>query len=263
MEPIVTLRRAFIAASVVVASVAHADGVGWFTNDQVNTGRWAYEQRCAVCHGQNLEGGGAPALRGAQFNAQWNGKTLQQFYSYVHTQMPLGAAGSLKGQDYVNVVAYILSRSGIPAGTQKLTMRSPMGRVMVLSDAQTAAAPSSAAPATPVVMGALVGTVKTPTTSTPTQAELDAADAATGNWLMYNKGYRGERYSTLSRIDATNAGGMRAVCMFQLGELGTFSTGPVVYDGILYATTHLGTYAIDATTCAKRWEYQHVAVGPR
>jgi PQQ-dependent dehydrogenase (methanol/ethanol family) len=50
--------------------------------------------------------------------------------------------------------------------------------------------------------------------------------------------------------------------MFQLGELGTFSTGPVVYDGILYATTHLGTYAIDATTCKKLWSHQHVAQAP-
>jgi len=50
--------------------------------------------------------------------------------------------------------------------------------------------------------------------------------------------------------------------MFQLGELGTFSTGPVVYDGILYVTTHLGTYAIDATTCKKLWTHQHIAQGP-
>ena len=55
---------------------------------------------------------------------------------------------------------------------------------------------------------------------------------------------------------------LRPVCMFQLGELGTFSTGPVVYDGMLYATTHLGTYAIDATTCKKLWSHQHVAQGP-
>ena len=68
---------------------------------------------------------------------------------------------------------------------------------------------------------------------------------------MYNKGYRGERYSTLARINTATAAKLRAVCMFQLGELGTFSTGPVVYDGLLYATTHLGTYAIDATTCAQ------------
>ena len=50
--------------------------------------------------------------------------------------------------------------------------------------------------------------------------------------------------------------------MFQLGEIGTFSTGPVMYDGILYVTTHLGTYAIDATTCKKLWTHQHVAQGP-
>ena len=80
--------------------------------------------------------------------------------------------------------------------------------------------------------------------------------------MMYNKGYRAERYSTLDKINAGNAGKLRPVCMFQLGELGTFSTGPVVYDGILYATTHLGTYAIDATTCRKLWSHQHDAQGP-
>ena len=79
---------------------------------------------------------------------------------------------------------------------------------------------------------------------------------------MYNKGYRGERFSTLRQINTGNAGKLRPVCMYQLGELGTFSTGPVVYDGILYATTHLGTYAIDATTCRKLWTHQHVAQGP-
>ena len=79
---------------------------------------------------------------------------------------------------------------------------------------------------------------------------------------MYNKGYRGERYSTLTQINAGNAGNLKPVCMFQLGELGTFSTGPVMYEGILYVTTHLGTYAIDATTCKKLWAHQHVAQGP-
>jgi alcohol dehydrogenase (cytochrome c) len=31
---------------------------------------------------------------------------------------------------------------------------------------------------------------------------------------------------------------------------------------VRYATTHLGTYAIDATTCRKLWSHQHVAQGP-
>jgi len=247
---------------LLLAGAARGDGTGWFTADQVSAGRWAYEQRCATCHGVNLEGAGAPALVGTTFNAQWNGKTLQQFYSYVHSQMPLGAVGSLKGQDYVNVVTYILSRSGLPAGTQKLTIRSPMSRVMELSDAQTAAAPGSSDPTAPVSVGALIGSVTRPTTSRPTQAELDAADTATDTWLMYNKGYRGERYSSLARVNTSTAKNLRVACMFQLGELGTFSSGPVVYDGFLYATTHLGTYAIDATTCDKKWSHHHIAVGP-
>lgn len=79
---------------------------------------------------------------------------------------------------------------------------------------------------------------------------------------MYNKGYRGERYTGLERINTGNADKLRPLCMFQLGELGTFSTGPVVYDGILYATTHLGTYAIDAATCRKLWSHHHLAQGP-
>ncbi len=252
----------FAVALALTVGTARADGTGWFTADQVSAGRWAYEQRCATCHGADLDGSGAPALKGTAFNAQWNGKTLQQFYWYVHSQMPLGAAGTLKGQDYANVVAFILSRSGLRAGTEKLTVRSPMGRVMELTDAQSAAAPRSTAPTAPLVMGALIGTLHQPTSNRPTQAELDGADAATGSWLMYNKGYRGERYSTLTRVNTATAKNLRAVCMFQLGELGTFSTGPVVYDGMLYATTHLGTYAIDASTCERKWTHHHVAVGP-
>jgi len=203
---------------LLLAGAARGDGTGWFTADQVSAGRWAYEQRCATCHGVDLKGAGAPALVGTAFNAQWNGKTLEQFYGYVHSQMPLGAVGSLKGQDYVNVVAYILSRSGLPAGTQKLTIRSPMSRVMELSDAQTAAAPGSSDPAAPVSIGALIGSVAGPTTSRPTQAELDAADAATDNWLMFNKGYRGARYSSLARVNTSTAKNLRVACMFQLGE---------------------------------------------
>ena len=137
-----------------------------------------------------------------------------------------------------------------------------MGRVMELSDAQTAAAPVSTATTTTVVMNALIGTLRQPTSARPTQAELDGADTSIGDWLMYNKGYRGGRYSTLTRVNTATAKNLRAVCMFQLGELGTFSTGPIVYDGMLYATTHLGTYAIDATTCERRWTHHHLAVGP-
>ena len=245
-----------------IAEMAFADGTAFFSTEQVSQGRWEYSQKCAVCHGAQLEGGGAPALKGRIFNSQWNGHSLQDFYNYIHQNMPLGQGGALNSQEYADIVAYILAQNGLPAGNERLTPTSPMDRALDLVAAT--AAPSSAATAASgqVKIGELYGPLQQPSTHGPTQAELDAADTDTSSWLMYNKGYRGQRYSLLKAINTTNAAKLKPICMFQLGELGTFSTGPVVYDGILYATTHLGTYAIDATTCKKLWSHQHVAQGP-
>jgi alcohol dehydrogenase (cytochrome c) len=245
-----------------MAQIARADGTAFFSSAQVSQGHWEFGQKCAVCHGAQLQGGGAPALKGKLFAQQWNGKTLQQFYGYVHSNMPLGQGGELNSQEYADIVSYVLAQNGLPAGNEKLTPKSPMDRALDLSpDAVSGSAAAATVPAQ-VKIGELYGKLTQPSTTTPTQAELDAADSATTNWLMYNKGYRGERYSLLQKINAGNAARLHPVCMFQLGELGTFSTGPVVYDGILYATTHLGTYAIDAVTCQKLWSHQHVAQGP-
>ena len=260
------LQRLMLSAAAVVAAlwpfVAAADeGAGWYTREQAANGHLQYVPKCGVCHGADLKGGGAPELKGAGFAAKWNGKPLADLYTYTRQQMPKGNGDSLPAQDYADIVAYMLSQNGIPAGTTKLAADGPMNRVLVLSDAASASAAQSA-PAEPVQLGELAGPVKQPTTNKPTQSELDRADDSTSDWLMYNKGYRAERYSRLSQLNAHTATRLRPVCIAQLGELGTFQAGPVVYDGVLYATTHLGTYAIDATSCRKLWTHQHVARGP-
>jgi len=86
-----------VAASV--SSAAFADGTGWFTPAQTAKGRFEYAQKCAVCHGTQLQGTGGPALKGTQFVAQWNGKKLSELYNYVHTNMPLGLGASLPSQE--------------------------------------------------------------------------------------------------------------------------------------------------------------------
>ena len=251
-----------ILLGLATSAAVQADGTGWYTPEQVAQGRWQYSQKCGACHGQQLQGTGAPALSGNLFKDQWNGKKLSDFYGYVHTNMPLGMGASLSTQEYADIVAFVLAQNGLPAGTDKLSPKSPMDRVLELDVAAAAGSTVAAAAPGKIEIGKLYGTLAQPTTKMPTQAELDAADTASDNWLMYNKGYRGERYSTLAQIDRNNARSLKPVCMYQLGELGTFSTGPVMYDGILYVTTHLGTYAIDATTCKKIWTHLHVAQGP-
>ena len=51
-------------------------------------------------------------------------------------------------------------------------------------------------------------------------------------------------------------------CVYQAGEVGSFQTGPVMYDGLAYVTTTHGTYAFDATTCRPAWTHQYVPTGP-
>src|SRR4051812_29243591 len=124
--------RGFPAAAPVcmlalcASSSTHADGTGWFSATQVESGRLEFAAKCQTCHGAQLQGTGAPALKGRSFSLQWNGKTLSAFYSYVHKEMPLGNPESLKRQEYADIVAFILSQNGLPAGDEKLTPASPM-----------------------------------------------------------------------------------------------------------------------------------------
>ena len=263
IDTVNTFARTAVCASFLsagacagTASIAYADGSGWFTQAQAERGRAAYGPNCGTCHGDALQGTGAPALKGTSFVSQWNSKALAELYTYVHKQMPLGKPDSLPGQQYADIVAFIVAQNGVPAGTAMLTPQSPMDGALTL--AATSAANSQAAA---VKLGQLTGPVRNPSSTGPTQEELNAADSAENHWLMYNKGYSGERYSSLRQITADNARNLHPVCMFQLGETGTFQTGPVVYGGLMYVTTHLSTYAIDAKTCAKVWVHRHAVQG--
>jgi len=148
-SPIV--RFAAFAAGVMVFGAwqsASADGTGWYASAQIAQGRWEYSQQCAVCHGAQLQGTGAPALKGRIFNEQWNGKKLSELYEYVHKNMPLGRGASVPSQEYANIVAYMLAQSGLPAGTELFTPKTPMDRALELSAAAASGtAPVSAAPA--------------------------------------------------------------------------------------------------------------------
>src|SRR5262250_170794 len=186
-----SLHRLLAPAIAVLSATwvlgANADeGAGWYTRDQAANGHLQYAAKCGVCHGADLKGGGAPELKGPGFVAKWNGKTLAELYKYTREQMPKGNGDSLPPQDYADIVAYMLSHNGIAAGSIKLAADGPMARVLVIADAGSESAAQTVSTAE-VQLGALTGPVKQPTTSRPTQAELDAADSSTTNWLMYNK----------------------------------------------------------------------------
>lgn len=95
----------------------------------------------------------------------------------------------------------------------------------------------------------------------PTQEELNSADSATDSWLMYNKGYSGQRHSTLKEINSTNVAQLQRVCTFDTGEDGSFQATPQVYKGVAFIATATKSYAIDAATCKTLWVNVYTPTG--
>lgn len=236
-------------------SIAGSKGSeGWYSTQQADQGAALFKQKCAVCHGANLQGGAGPALAGNQFFLRYKGKPLSLLWSTIHTEMPLTAPSTLTGPQSLALVAFILQKNGFPAGASPIVGHYDVTRIIPAAAPGAAAAGASGPAATtaPTV-------VKQPSTGVPTQQELDKGDVDAGNWLTYGKGYRGARYSTLADITTTNVGRLKTVCSVQLASEGSFEGSPIAYEGTLYVTTTAGTFAVNGQTCAKIWSYQYNA----
>jgi mono/diheme cytochrome c family protein len=76
-----------------------------------------------MCHGTQLEGGAGPALDGPNFKTL-NDKvhaTVSDVFGYITTNMPMNAPASLTHDQYVDVMAFILSKNGYKPGAAALT----------------------------------------------------------------------------------------------------------------------------------------------
>jgi mono/diheme cytochrome c family protein len=94
-----------------------------YTAEQATAGAAVYTQSCAACHGAQMEGVAAPALKGSAFGemATAQGLTGQALLDVISNTMPQSDPGSLKPEEFNAVTAYILQQNGYPAGTAALT----------------------------------------------------------------------------------------------------------------------------------------------
>jgi len=124
-----TMRRSLLllSAAALIAAVpllARAQGAkpALYTADQASAGAAVYAQACGACHGAQLEGVAAPALKGSVFGemAAAQGLTVDALLDVIANTMPQSDPGSLKPEDYSAVTAYILQQNGYPAGPAAL-----------------------------------------------------------------------------------------------------------------------------------------------
>src|SRR5438128_1425591 len=94
---------------------------GMYTGEQAKRGQLHYQQQCASCHGSSLGGGeAAPPLVGEAFLEGWDGKSVRALFETVQTTMPADNPGRLSPQQGADIVAFVLSSNGFPAGDKEL-----------------------------------------------------------------------------------------------------------------------------------------------
>lgn len=84
-----------------------------------------------------------------------------------------------------------------------------------------------------------------------------SGDDGAGDWGTYNRTLTSTRYSPLAQITPANADRLRPVCTAPLGERASMQSGPIVVAGVMYVTTAVSTWALDAATCRLRWTHTY------
>jgi len=121
-----TTTRLFVAASTALAlagaaalstvdaraAQAKAASEGVYTKAQAERGLTLYDTSCASCHELGK-------FKGTEFANTWTDKPLTDLHVAV-VSMPMDAPGSMKPQEYADILAYFLSINGYPAGPAEL-----------------------------------------------------------------------------------------------------------------------------------------------
>jgi len=93
---------------------------GVYTAAQAERGKAVFGTTCLRCHGPELEGNTAPALKGDRFQTSWGGGVIDSLFAKIRDTMPPNFGNSLDDQTKLDIVAYILSTNGFPAGSSEL-----------------------------------------------------------------------------------------------------------------------------------------------
>jgi hypothetical protein len=118
--------HAVLVAALIVSAIAGQESKrtvwdGVFTEAQAERGRNAYMQACASCHADDLRGKStAPSLIDESFMFLWADMSLGDLFERTRLLMPSDRPGSLPPPTYADIIAFIASKNGFPAGSAEL-----------------------------------------------------------------------------------------------------------------------------------------------
>lgn len=124
----VGLGRSVAAVELRAQGTADEDAKIWagvYSTEQAQRGQKVYEALCTRCHGLDLMGsrnaGAGPSLKDTNFWVVWERQPVGAMLSKIQRTMPLDSPGSLRDDDYTDVLSFILAQNRFPAGKAELT----------------------------------------------------------------------------------------------------------------------------------------------
>ena len=118
IRPILFVAGTALAVAIGAASLqgqapTRTTNSGVYTAEQAERGKKLFEAKCTACHD-------SARFTGDTFLDAWDGKPLKDVWDIASGTMPEDNPGSLKQQEYADILAYFLSLNEYPAGEAEL-----------------------------------------------------------------------------------------------------------------------------------------------
>ena len=228
--------------------------VASYTLAQAAAGEAAYQQQCAACHGDNLEGFElAPSLSGNFFTRRWGGKAVSELAAELR-RMPPEQVDGLDDRVYSNILAYLLQQNGAEAGdnplpTEVATMNDLLIPAQVIrrqrSQRQRLAYLSNG----PILPNSRLNDLR------PVSNEM-LLNPPADDWLVWRRTHANLGHSPLDQINKGNVSDLRMAWNWALPPGANMMT-PLVHDGVLFAYSAGDiVQAIDASSGDLLWSFQ-------
>jgi cytochrome c len=125
------MKTVLLVSFVILAGIMSVVLAFGYTTDQASSGKDLYVKNCAACHGSGGEGGAvpeqfgklagmkAPRIVGPGFLPGM--KDVGQVYDFARKNMPGDKPGSLKSEEYLDIISFALQANGVKPDGKPLT----------------------------------------------------------------------------------------------------------------------------------------------
>jgi alcohol dehydrogenase (cytochrome c) len=212
-----------------------------------NSGRAAYESRCARCHSGNATGGES----GPNITAQISALGDAELAGFLRQGKPASgmpafdlAPAEMNGLvQYLRTLASPIPRNAATPAVRR-TIRTTTGQTIqgqVLSEGMT---------------DLQIRTDDKRVLLLRKSGEQYRVVTSQADWPTYHGDPSGNRYSKITQIDKSNVGHLGPQWIFPLPNVSQIENTPVVVEGIMYVSSANECYALDAGSGRMIWHYQ-------